>query len=270
MRCARRELPPLRGGGAPRDARPALDAAATRGARQGAGRSARRARGDRGRAAARGAAPLAARGERRGDGLGAAGAGSAARTDVTIVMTTGTVTSAAAARAAPAGARARRPGAAPLRAARRAGLGGALPRSLAAGRGRVRGKRAVAEPARCLPGAAYSAGAGECPHVGAQLRTMATLLPGLARGMLGAFDLVQAQSEEDGERLRLLGARDVTAPGNLKFAAPPLPADAAELARLRHAPGRPPGLARGQHASRRGARSWPPPMRGSRRSGRAC
>jgi 3-deoxy-D-manno-octulosonic-acid transferase len=58
-------------------------------------------------------------------------------------------------------------------------------------------------------------------------------VPGFARQMLGAFDRVQAQSEADAARLRLLGARQVDAPGNLKLAAAPLPADAAELARLR-------------------------------------
>lgn len=58
-------------------------------------------------------------------------------------------------------------------------------------------------------------------------------LPGLAHDLLGAFDLVQAQSEPDAARLAALGARGVTAPGNLKFAAPPLPVDAAELLRLR-------------------------------------
>ncbi len=58
-------------------------------------------------------------------------------------------------------------------------------------------------------------------------------VPGFARHVLGAFDPVLAQSEADAERLRALGAAGATCPGNLKFAAPPLPADAAELARLR-------------------------------------
>ena len=56
---------------------------------------------------------------------------------------------------------------------------------------------------------------------------------GFARQVVGAFDRVQAQSEADAARLRLLGARHVIAPGNLKLAAPPLRADPAELARLR-------------------------------------
>lgn len=58
------------------------------------------------------------------------------------------------------------------------------------------------------------------------------LAPALARALFGAFDRVQAQSEGDSQRLHALGARAVTAPGNLKFAAPELPADPAELARL--------------------------------------
>ena len=56
--------------------------------------------------------------------------------------------------------------------------------------------------------------------------------PGFARRVLSAFTLVLAQSEADAARLRALGAAGATCPGNLKFAAPPLPADPAELARL--------------------------------------
>jgi 3-deoxy-D-manno-octulosonic-acid transferase len=56
--------------------------------------------------------------------------------------------------------------------------------------------------------------------------------PAFARDLLGAFERVQARSEADAERLRALGAPRVEAPGDLKFAAPPLPVDAAELIRL--------------------------------------
>ena len=56
--------------------------------------------------------------------------------------------------------------------------------------------------------------------------------PGFARRVVGAFDSVWAQSDADAERLRSLGGHEVTSPGNLKFAAAPLPADTAELARL--------------------------------------
>ena len=59
------------------------------------------------------------------------------------------------------------------------------------------------------------------------------LARGLARNLLGSLAVVQAQSETDAERLRELGARNVTVPGNLKFAALPLPADGDELARAR-------------------------------------
>jgi len=72
--------------------------------------------------------------------------------------------------------------------------------------------------------------------------------PGFARQVVGAFDRVQAQSEADAAHLRLLGARHVDAPGNLKLAAPPLRADPAELARLRAVIGdRPVWLAASTH-----------------------
>jgi 3-deoxy-D-manno-octulosonic-acid transferase len=56
--------------------------------------------------------------------------------------------------------------------------------------------------------------------------------PGFARETLGRFAWVTAQSEADAQRLRSLGAPNVGVPGNLKFHAPPLDADAAELQRL--------------------------------------
>ena len=56
--------------------------------------------------------------------------------------------------------------------------------------------------------------------------------PRFARRVFGTFDAVWAQSDADAARLVALGARAVVSPGNLKFAAAPLPADAAELARL--------------------------------------
>lgn len=72
--------------------------------------------------------------------------------------------------------------------------------------------------------------------------------PGLARHVLAGFDLVAAQSEEDAARLRGLGARDVGVPGNLKYAAPPLPVDEAALAGFRDAlAGRPAWLAASTH-----------------------
>lgn len=55
---------------------------------------------------------------------------------------------------------------------------------------------------------------------------------GTIGNLLGCFDLCMAQSEDEAQRLGALGAKQVRAPGNLKLAAPPLPNDAAELARL--------------------------------------
>lgn len=59
------------------------------------------------------------------------------------------------------------------------------------------------------------------------------LAPGMARALLGGFRLVLAQSVEDADRLARLGAPSPRVPGNLKWAAAPLPADERELARLR-------------------------------------
>ena len=60
------------------------------------------------------------------------------------------------------------------------------------------------------------------------------MLPGVAKRVLRLFQDIQAQSEDDAERLRRLGGRNVSSPGNLKFAAPLLRVDEAELARVRH------------------------------------
>jgi 3-deoxy-D-manno-octulosonic-acid transferase len=57
--------------------------------------------------------------------------------------------------------------------------------------------------------------------------------PGFARRVLGGFTHIQARGAEDARRLRALGATQVDSPGDLKFAAPPLPVDQAELDRLR-------------------------------------
>jgi 3-deoxy-D-manno-octulosonic-acid transferase len=71
---------------------------------------------------------------------------------------------------------------------------------------------------------------------------------GPAREVLGGFTRIEAQSEADAGRLRALGARAVTVPGNLKFAAPPLPCDPAELERLSNMlRGRPVWLAASTH-----------------------
>lgn len=72
--------------------------------------------------------------------------------------------------------------------------------------------------------------------------------PATARKLLASFDLCLAQSEGDGERLAALGARAVRSVGNLKRAAPPLPADPQALAALAAAVGdRPVWLAASVH-----------------------
>lgn len=58
-------------------------------------------------------------------------------------------------------------------------------------------------------------------------------IPGFARHVLSGFALIQAQTETYAQRLQRLGGVRVTAPGDLKFAAPELPTDPAELGRLR-------------------------------------
>jgi 3-deoxy-D-manno-octulosonic-acid transferase len=72
--------------------------------------------------------------------------------------------------------------------------------------------------------------------------------PGFARRVLGGFAQIQARGDQDADRLRQLGGRCVESPGDLKFAAPPLPADQAELDRLTNVlAGRPVWLAASTH-----------------------
>ncbi len=73
-------------------------------------------------------------------------------------------------------------------------------------------------------------------------------MPGLAHPMLGGFTTVWAQSTADAERLARLGARNPVTAGDLKLSAPPLPVDEAELTRLRAlVAGRPVWLAASTH-----------------------
>ncbi|MBB2205940.1 glycosyltransferase N-terminal domain-containing protein [Gluconacetobacter takamatsuzukensis] len=58
-------------------------------------------------------------------------------------------------------------------------------------------------------------------------------LPGLAARMLDRFAWIAARSDLDAARLRALGAERIDTQGDLKDAAPPLPADPAALDRLR-------------------------------------
>ncbi len=75
--------------------------------------------------------------------------------------------------------------------------------------------------------------------VNARLSARAETRWGRARGwattLLGSFSLILAPDEDQAGRYRTIGARAVTVTGNLKSAAPPLPHDEAELARLRDA-----------------------------------
>jgi len=71
---------------------------------------------------------------------------------------------------------------------------------------------------------------------------------GLARSLFGQFDRVLARDAEGAARLRALGARDVIEAGNLKYAAAPLPVPRIELDRLRRKlAGRPVWLAASTH-----------------------
>jgi 3-deoxy-D-manno-octulosonic-acid transferase len=73
--------------------------------------------------------------------------------------------------------------------------------------------------------------------------------PAFARRILGGFALVQARADLDADRLRALGAAHVDSPGDLKFAAPPLPVDYVELDRLKNLlNGRPVWLAASTHS----------------------
>jgi len=72
--------------------------------------------------------------------------------------------------------------------------------------------------------------------------------PDVARTLLGGFRLIHAQDDETAGRLRGLGGQNVSAPGDLKQAAPPLPVDSAESDRLRQRIGhRPTWLAASTH-----------------------
>ncbi len=57
-------------------------------------------------------------------------------------------------------------------------------------------------------------------------------LPATIVAILGAFDLVMAQNRTYADRFRTLGARRIETPGNLKYAAAPLPHDRDALARF--------------------------------------
>ena len=62
-----------------------------------------------------------------------------------------------------------------------------------------------------------------------------SMAPSTIRRLLGSFELCLAQTEAEAQRLGALGARDVRYVGHLKFAAEPLPADAQALEQLKTA-----------------------------------
>lgn len=72
--------------------------------------------------------------------------------------------------------------------------------------------------------------------------------PTMIRSMLKRFDIVYAQTEEDGKRLAALGARNVSCLGNLKYDAKPLACDEGKLVALQQqTKGRPLFLAASTH-----------------------
>lgn len=73
-------------------------------------------------------------------------------------------------------------------------------------------------------------------------------VPGTARWLLGCFAAIYAQTHDDAERLRRLGARNVQEVGNLKLAAPPLPVDETAVGEWQeHLRGRPRWLVASTH-----------------------
>jgi len=73
--------------------------------------------------------------------------------------------------------------------------------------------------------------------------------PGLIARLLSGFTLCLGQTEGDAERLSQLGAKNAQCAGNIKFAAPPLPADEGDLtAWIQGLANRPRWLAASTHA----------------------
>jgi len=80
---------------------------------------------------------------------------------------------------------------------------------------------------------------------------------GLAERLLSAFSMCLGQTPIDVDRLHDLGAKNAKCVGNLKFAAPPLPADRGEIDRLKSAIGsRPLWLAASTHAGEELVARW--------------
>jgi 3-deoxy-D-manno-octulosonic-acid transferase len=73
------------------------------------------------------------------------------------------------------------------------------------------------------------------------------MAPRTARMILGWFTVIHPQSRQDGDRFELLGASRVLPAGNLKLAAPPLPADHQALSHLSSLIGGPTWIAASLH-----------------------
>ena len=93
-----------------------------------------------------------------------------------------------------------------IRAARRAAIRRALPRSLAARPRAVRRIRSVAQPDHGGRRARHSADPGQRPRVGALVPALAARAAHDRQRLLGRFDLCLAQSAEDAARYAELGA----------------------------------------------------------------
>ncbi len=76
-----------------------------------------------------------------------------------------------------------------------------------------------------------------------------TKYPSMSRPMIGAFDMVFAQSEADGKRFEALGAKRIFSFGNMKYDARPLSCNEAELLQIKQGIGsRPVWLAASTHS----------------------
>ncbi len=171
--------------------------------------------------ASAGAAHLGACGKRRRDGRGrAAGRPPDRDSDSAVLLTTGTVTAAEVAKRRLPDRRDP-----PVRADRHAGLGRPLPRSLASRpRAFCRIGALADDAARACAGARCRLPSSTRACRSARSARGSAVAP-LARAVIGQADLFLAQTLADAERLKALGASRVVVCGNLKFDAPPPPAD---------------------------------------------
>ena len=138
----------------------------------------------------------------------------------------------------------------PVRAARRAALGRALPRPLAPRRRGLDRERALAGDALRDPRPRHPDAADQRPHLDAELPPLADDAAARARRCSARFDRILAQDALAGEQLTALGAdpERLSVEGSLKEGAAPLPYDEAERVRIARAfAGRPVWLAASTH-----------------------